>query len=312
MAVHPDNKYCRNCRKTFPKKEHFVMYAHRNNIPGLTCKLSIKEIEKNRILKKENKTRYCYTCKSKQPLSHFTEKRNKNDNIIYRCNIFLKEKRISPKKGKPGKRFKSLEYSRDSKEYKLDRYYEKRYNISLKDYNNILTQQSNCCGICKEHKNNFKQSLCVDHCHITGKIRGLLCKTCNKALGHFKDNLDTIQKATSYLKNQTDCILNNYKTLNYNLDRNDKMFVKFTKYSSLGMYYRYGISENLYNIILQDQNYKCKICKNSSLKSKLWVDHCHITNNIRGLICGNCNNGIGLLKDNVSNLENSIHYLNKK
>ena len=73
-----------------------------------------------------------------------------------------------------------------------------RYGITLETYNDMLFEQDGVCKICKG-KNNSKQSLAVDHCHKTGKIRGLLCSPCNIMLGHSKDNKLTLQEAIMYL-----------------------------------------------------------------------------------------------------------------
>jgi ribosomal protein S14 len=75
------------------------------------------------------------------------------------------------------------------------------YGINLEDYNKLLTEQNNCCAICGADKPGGKNpSFNVDHCHTTGKVRGLLCKSCNIALGEFKDDVDTLQKAVLYLQ----------------------------------------------------------------------------------------------------------------
>ena len=79
----------------------------------------------------------------------------------------------------------------------------------------------------------------------------------------------------------------------------------------------YGITLEQYNELLFKQNNKCAICNvdnNGKYRKKaraFAVDHCHSTNNIRGLLCSDCNTGIGLLKDNVNFLESAIKYLNK-
>lgn len=56
------------------------------------------------------------------------------------------------------------------------------------------------CAICKKHKSNFTRALAVDHCHTTGKIRGLLCTNCNRALGNIKDSIDNLKNAIEYLE----------------------------------------------------------------------------------------------------------------
>lgn len=79
----------------------------------------------------------------------------------------------------------------------------KTYGISTKDFEELLLSQNNCCAICNinqdELKNNKKKFLCVDHCHTTGKIRGLLCDNCNRGIGLLGDDLDTLESAVAYL-----------------------------------------------------------------------------------------------------------------
>lgn len=69
------------------------------------------------------------------------------------------------------------------------------YGISLVEYKTMEYNQTGKCLICKEIK-----SLVVDHCHITGKVRGLLCSTCNRAMGLFQDNPTKIRSALMYLE----------------------------------------------------------------------------------------------------------------
>lgn len=69
------------------------------------------------------------------------------------------------------------------------------FGITLDQFNHILKQQNNKCAICsKENPTD------LDHNHSTGKIRGILCRHCNTALGLFKENVQTIENAIGYLK----------------------------------------------------------------------------------------------------------------
>ena len=64
--------------------------------------------------------------------------------------------------------------------------------------------------------------------------------------------------------------------------------------------------------MLFQQNYCCKICGNPEIKDKpLYVDHCHKTGNIRGLICSHCNTGLGNFYDNIELLQKAIDYLSQ-
>ena len=74
------------------------------------------------------------------------------------------------------------------------------YGITLEQFEAKLTAQNGVCEICGEYNTRDKHGvMAVDHNHITGKIRGLLCFKCNSALGNFNDNKELLMKAINYL-----------------------------------------------------------------------------------------------------------------
>jgi len=72
-----------------------------------------------------------------------------------------------------------------------------KYGLSLNDYYELIKQQSNLCKICDEE---FNGTPFVDHCHLSGKVRGLLCNNCNTGLGLFKDSATLLERAKQYLQ----------------------------------------------------------------------------------------------------------------
>jgi len=70
------------------------------------------------------------------------------------------------------------------------------YGISQKDYDTMASAQDNVCAICGTHPEKY---LAVDHCHKTGVVRGLLCRTCNSAIGLLKHDQEVIKQAANYL-----------------------------------------------------------------------------------------------------------------
>ena len=71
---------------------------------------------------------------------------------------------------------------------------------------------------------------------------------------------------------------------------------------------RYGITEEQYDLLFLKQDGCCAICKQRFSK-RLDVDHCHSTNIVRGLLCNNCNRGLGHFKDNPIYLQEAVQYL---
>src|SRR5262245_26073422 len=72
----------------------------------------------------------------------------------------------------------------------------RRYGISAAEYDALLARQGGVCAICRRRS---KERLCVDHCHVTGTVRGLLCSACNIALGYLKDDQASLVAALAYL-----------------------------------------------------------------------------------------------------------------
>lgn len=84
----------------------------------------------------------------------------------------------------------------------------KRYNISLIEYNELLKNQDYKCAVCLSPETSIDKrtgklrELSVDHNHYTGEARGLLCRSCNTALGSLKENEDIIYSLLNYIKSK--------------------------------------------------------------------------------------------------------------
>lgn len=73
----------------------------------------------------------------------------------------------------------------------------RRYGITLDRYNELVAKQNGACAICKERSD---QSLCLDHSHATGRVRGLLCRKCNAGLGCYRDKPGRLFAAIRYVE----------------------------------------------------------------------------------------------------------------
>lgn len=99
-------------------------------------------------------------------------------------------------------------YYLDNKEHIIKRGYvntlKRIYGMTIKDYNKLFTLQKGCCAICGKHQTECNKTLCVDHNHETGEVRGLLCHSCNVALGLLKEDINSINNIINYLKIYSD------------------------------------------------------------------------------------------------------------
>lgn len=92
----------------------------------------------------------------------------------------------------------SIDYQKNNP-HKLFEFQTRKYGITPEIYEELLQKQNGVCAICKQ-KCNYKSRLSIDHSHVTGKVRGLLCGNCNTSIGKFQDNIEVLKSAISYLE----------------------------------------------------------------------------------------------------------------
>lgn len=199
-----------------------------------------------------------------------------------------------------------------SKEYLSSLSYEEKrekkllylYDISLNEYNNMVIEQNGLCYICKEKP----EILYVDHNHSTNTVRKLLCQFCNSGISYFKENINYLYNSINYLNSDA----MNIHQLDWNMD---KQLIK----NSLKLYWgnkieyqkqykllnRYGITLQQFSELIVNHKL-CFICKQDK---KVCIDHDHNTKKIRGLLCHDCNVGLGHLNHNQEIINNCIAYL---
>ena len=128
----------------------------------------------------------CYACKTEKPVTDFYK-----SNVTYyqkeckSCNRIRKHKWHKTESGKLSSANTKLK---------------KRFGITLEEFDEMYKTQNGKCLICGVTESCLGHRLAVDHCHTTGKIRGLLCKSCNTAIGNFKDNINNLKNAIIYLE----------------------------------------------------------------------------------------------------------------
>ncbi len=76
------------------------------------------------------------------------------------------------------------------------------YGINIEEYNLLFAKQEGKCAICGTHQSGLKKVLSVDHCHETGKVRGLLCQRCNSGIGFLNDDIENLKCAILYLNKE--------------------------------------------------------------------------------------------------------------
>jgi len=91
---------------------------------------------------------------------------------------------------------KKWPWKKGTREYEQNKYYRMEYGITLADYNRMLVDQNGKCAICKRSG----EKLHVDHDHATGKVRELLCNSCNTALGFLNEDVSRLSAMRKYIQ----------------------------------------------------------------------------------------------------------------
>lgn len=140
----------------------------------------------------------CSSCKEVMPLSAFSVAPSYKDGRRGQCRKCRAANQMAYKK-RPGFR-PSPRVNRvpDDPSKTRERKLRRKYGISPEMYAAMFALQEGACAICQRHEQEGRR-LAVDHCHLTGIVRGLLCYRCNIGLGHFEDNAESLQAAAKYV-----------------------------------------------------------------------------------------------------------------
>ena len=171
-------------------------------------------------------TKLCFSCVQYKPTSCFHKAKKEKDGFQYNCidcskkyhaKRYVEQKdklKVQLKKYKEENKEKlevaSLLWKKNNpdkvKQYQRTSNLRKNFGLSMDEYEQMIAKQNNLCGICEKpetfihHQTKETARLAVDHCHKTNKVRKLLCKSCNTALGLFKDDIGVMENAVQYLK----------------------------------------------------------------------------------------------------------------
>ena len=134
-------------------------------------------------------TKPCPDCGEVKPLDEFYNNKSRTDGKEPYCKPCKDARSIAWRKANPERlaaqnRRKSLK---------------KKYGITVEQYDEMLEAQGGRCACCGTDTPGGKGAFHVDHCHDTGGVRGLLCQSCNAAIGALGDNVDGVWQAMLYL-----------------------------------------------------------------------------------------------------------------
>lgn len=133
-----------------------------------------------------SKLKFCSSCGETFPTEFFHKNKALKDGLHTIC--------------KPCNGAKSAKWKKENPERAKENDYKRKYGLSYAEYGHLLSTQNGACAICNTRFEDAQRGvLFVDHCHKTGKVRGLLCQNCNTAIGLLQDNPLFCTKAAKYL-----------------------------------------------------------------------------------------------------------------
>lgn len=141
----------------------------------------------------------CRNCFEEKEENLFVKNKAYSSGIDTICLKCSRQRVKQWRKENPEKR--KLQSQKESKkDYCHNKHLQNTYGITFSEYMEMFNEQMGKCLICKRHQIDFKKRLFVDHCHTTGKIRGLLCQQCNMCLGGARDKIEVLLSAIKYLE----------------------------------------------------------------------------------------------------------------
>lgn len=137
----------------------------------------------------------CVKCKLPKKFEEFKPHSRRKDGRSHICIQCVRNRKLKWDRDN----HKAKRSYKKHKESIRNNFFKRTYGITVAQYNDMLLKQNSLCKICNRTCPSGKL-LAVDHCHVTGKVRGLLCAKCNMGLGYFEDNPNFLEIAVDYLK----------------------------------------------------------------------------------------------------------------
>jgi len=132
----------------------------------------------------------CSRCNQEKELSFFNKDKQRKDGHSHRCSACHSEV-VKESKLRNPERTKKVAYKAHIKHM---------YGVDIKWVEQRLKEHNYKCKICSTDMQLHTNTVAIDHCHKTGKVRDIVCKKCNSAMGQFNDDPELIAKAIDYLK----------------------------------------------------------------------------------------------------------------
>jgi hypothetical protein len=147
------------------------------------------------------------------------------------------------------------------------------YGLSWPQYRTMYLDQAGTCKLCP------RPARVVDHDHSSGHIRGLLCFGCNLAVGHLENGARLLDKMMAYVNRPP-----------------------------LPFKYRGFRDLDAYDALMKQQRYLCAVCE---VMDAEFVDHCHVTGLVRGILCDSCNQLAGAVDRGLEWMIRASNYVGR-
>ena len=268
--------------------------------------------------------RRCSRCRETKPLVEFVRNRSARSGFGAYC---------KPCHNSVSRRNREKRHG-SSRNYLLGH----RYGVTPEIVDAFMESQKGRCAVCMRAPARH-----LDHDHSTGKVRGLLCFSCNGAFGQFEDATSRLVSALSYLSSAQEAATFTARRENEALmlcavcrewlsplrfqqehrrRRGRKPWCSrcgdIAGYAVMGpilgsarryhLLTKYGIDVHEVEELIRDQRGLCAICLD---REPTQVDHDHSTGHVRGILCGGCNAGLGQFREDPEIIRRAIDYLNR-
>lgn len=202
-------RVCAKCAVRKRLSDYRKMARHPGRL-SRTCVVCIQTRQQEWVLKrKENSKgakidfdalRVCSQCREAKTAAHFHLNNRENSGLASACVDCLREKDRARYAANPELRKSQARWGG----------IKKKYGLTQEAWQQMFSAQNGLCGVCEgpmlahTYSNRDKRGACVDHCHKTGRVRGLLCCKCNQGIGLLGDNADIAERAAIYLRRHQD------------------------------------------------------------------------------------------------------------